>query len=143
MRRGLSGQLSDDDLAWSSEGIGAVSSDVPTPAFYDGDFFILSDVRKSLSRVMPATGEVKWTIDTPGRAKYEASPLAADGKIYLVDFQGEVAVIDAKTGKVINEIEMDEPKKGEVVRSSVVAAHGQLFIRTASALYAIGVRRSE
>ena len=47
-----------------------------------------------------ATGEVKWTIDVPGRAKYEASPLAVDGKIYVIDFQGEVAVIDAENEAV-------------------------------------------
>ncbi len=138
VKNGLSGTLTDHDLAWTSEGIGEVTSDVPTPAFYDGDFFILSDVRKSLSRVAAATGEVKWTIPTPGRAKYEASPLAADGKIYLVNFQGEVDVIDAATGDVINTVEMDDPQNREVVRSSVVAAHGQLFIRTTRELYCVG-----
>ena len=66
VKNGLSGLLTDDDLAWTSEGIGEVTSDVPTPAFYDGDFFILSDVRKSLSRVAAGTGEVKWTIPTAG-----------------------------------------------------------------------------
>lgn len=138
VKQGLSGKLSDDDLAWSSTGIRDVTADVPTPAFYDGDFFILSDVRKSLSRVAAATGEVKWTIKTPGRAKYEASPLAADGKIYIVDFQGQVDVIDAKNGDVINSIVMDEPEGREVVRSSVAAAHGQLFIRTTRHLYCVG-----
>ncbi len=138
VKQGLSGHLSDDDLAWSSDEIRDVTADVPTPAFYDGDFFILSDVRKSLSRVAAATGEVKWTIETPGRAKYEASPLAADGKIYLINFQGQVDVIDAKNGNVINSIEMDDPEGREVVRSSVVAAHGQLFIRTTRNLYCVG-----
>ncbi len=134
---GLSGQLSDGDLAWSSEGVGEVSSDVPTPAYYDGDFFVLNDLRRVLSRVAAATGEVKWTVDTPGGAKYEASPLAADGKVYLVNFQGEVSVIDARTGDLINTIEMDDPQGREVVRSSIAAAHGQLFIRTTRELYCV------
>jgi outer membrane protein assembly factor BamB len=137
-KTGLAGQLSDNELAWTSEGIRDVTSDVPTPAFYDGDFFILSDVRQSLSRVEAATGEVKWTISTPGRAKYEASPLAADGKIYLVNFQGQVDVIDAQSGDVINSISMDDPQGREVVRSSVVASQGQLFIRTTRHLYCVG-----
>jgi outer membrane protein assembly factor BamB len=138
LKNGLSGQLGDDDLAWVSTEVRTVNSDVPTPAFYEGDFFILSDLGKSLSRVAAATGNVKWTISTPGRAKYEASPLAADGKIYIVNFQGEVDVIDAKTGCVINSIEMDDPQNREVVRSSVVAAQGQLFIRTTRDLYCVG-----
>ena len=29
----------------------------------------------------------------PGRAKYEASPLAADGRIYLINFDGQVAIM--------------------------------------------------
>ena len=138
VKQGLSGQLSDDDLAWSSAEIRDVTADVPTPAFYEGDFFILSDVRKSLSRVASHSGEVKWTIETPGRAKYEASPLAADGKIYLINFQGQVDVIDAKSGDVIHSIEMDDPEGREVVRSSVVASQGQLFIRTTRNLYCVG-----
>jgi outer membrane protein assembly factor BamB len=76
--------LDDSAIAWNSKDVRQVSSDVPTPAFYDGDFFVLSDLQGKLSRVEPKTGKVKWTINTPGDSKYEASPLAADGKIYLI-----------------------------------------------------------
>jgi len=88
--------------------------------------------------VVPRTGEVKWTIPTPGRAKYEASPLAADGKIYIVNFDGDVIIVNAVDGKILNEISMDDPQNGEVVRSSISAAHGQLFIRTTRNLYCVG-----
>jgi len=126
-------------VAWVSRDIAdEVSSDVPTPAYYDGDFFVLSDLRKYLSRVEPQTGNVKWSIRTPGRAKYEASPLAADGKIYIISHGGEAAVINAADGKILNEAKMDDPSGGEVVRASIVAAHGQLFIRTTRKLYCIG-----
>jgi outer membrane protein assembly factor BamB len=125
-------------VAWVSRDEKAVSADVPTPAFYDGDFFVLSDVRKCLSRVEPRTGNVKWTVPTPGHAKYEASPLAADGRLYLVNFQGEVAVIGADRGKLLRVIPMDEPAGGEVVRASISAAHGQLFLRTTRKLYCVG-----
>ncbi len=138
IKAGGTGALDDSALAWISRESSDVSSDVPTPAFYDGDFFVLSDVRKCLSRVEPRTGKVKWTVPTPGRAKYEASPLAADGKIYLIDFNGQVAVIDAMGGKVLRLIPMDEPTGGEVVRSSIIAADDRLFIRTTRKLYCIG-----
>jgi outer membrane protein assembly factor BamB len=138
VKAGGAGELDDGALAWVSRQSKAVSSDVPTPAFYDGDFFVLSDVRKSLSRVEPRTGKVKWTVPTPSRAKYEASPLAADGKIYIVDFNGQVAVIDAPSGKVLRTIPMDKPTGGEVVRSSIAAADGRLYIRTTRNLYCIG-----
>ena len=138
VKAGGSGLLDDDSIAWASREVREVTSDVPTPAYYDGDFFVLSDVRKALSRVEPRSGKVKWTIDTPGRAKYEASPTAADGKIYIIDFDGEVAVIDAADGRVLNTISMDEPARGEVVRASVATAGGQLFIRTTRRLYCVG-----
>lgn len=133
------GVLDESAIAWTSRDEEKVSSDVPTPAYYDGDFFVLSDLRKHLSRVEPRTGKVKWAIPTPGRAKYEASPLAADGKIYIINHDGEAAVIDAANGNVLKVIPMDQPSGGEVVRASISAAHGQLFIRTTRRLYCVGL----
>jgi outer membrane protein assembly factor BamB len=91
--------------------------------------------------VEPRTGKVKWTVPTPGRVKYEASPLAADGKIYIINFDGQVAVISPASGEVLEVIPMDEPTDGEVVRSSISAAHGQLFIRVTRRLYCVGEGR--
>ncbi|NQU22835.1 MAG: PQQ-like beta-propeller repeat protein [Candidatus Nealsonbacteria bacterium] len=138
VKAGGTGLLDDSALAWVSRDAREISADVPTPAFYDGDFFVLSDVRKCLSRVEPLTGKVKWTIDTPAREKYEASPTAADGKIYIINFEGQVAVVDADDGKILKEISMDEPTNGEVVRSTISVADSQLFIRTTRKLYCIG-----
>ncbi len=138
VKAGGSGVLDDSALAWVSDEVREVSSDVPTPAFYDGDFFVLSDVRKCLSRVEPRTGKVKWTVATPGRDKYEASPLAADGKIYVINHGGQAAAIDAADGRLLHSVSMDDPSGGEVVRASIVAAHGQLFIRTTRRLYCVG-----
>jgi len=132
------GVYDDSAIAWVSRDVKEVSSDVPTPAYYDGDFFVLSDLRKYLSRVEPQTGKVKWSIETPGSRKYEASPLAADGKIYLIDHSGEVAIVDAADGAVIKRIEMDKPSGQTAVRASIVAADGQLFIRTTQRLYCVG-----
>ncbi len=133
------GDLGDAGRVWTSDSRNRnpVSSDVPTPAFYDGDFFVLSDVNKQLSRVEAKTGKIKWAITTPGRSKYEASPLAADGKLYVINFDGEVSVVDAKDGAIINTIAMEPDSKG-FIRSSVIAAQGQLFVRTDTKLYCIG-----
>jgi outer membrane protein assembly factor BamB len=138
VKAGGTGLLDDRAIAWASRELREISADVPTPAYYDGDFFVLSDVRKCLSRVEPRTGEVKWTVPTPGRVKYEASPLAADGRIYIINFDGQVAVISAASGEVLEVIPMDEPADGEVVRASISAAHGQLFIRVTRKLYCVG-----
>ncbi|MCK5643637.1 MAG: alpha/beta hydrolase fold domain-containing protein, partial [Gammaproteobacteria bacterium] len=125
-------------VEWVSTEERDLTSDVPTPAFYDGDFFILSDLRDYLSRAEPATGKVKWSIETPGSAKYEASPLAADGKLYLINHDGEVTVVDAEDGRIISTIAMDKPTNENPVRASISAAYGQLFIRMTSRLYCVG-----
>jgi outer membrane protein assembly factor BamB len=138
VRLGGSGDLDDRAVAWASREAKDVTSEVPSPAYYDGDFFVLSDSRPSLSRVAPRDGKVKWTVPTPGQAKYEASPLAADGRVFLINFDGQVAIFRADNGELLRTIPMDEPAGGEVVRASIAAAHGQLYIRTTRKLYCVG-----
>ncbi len=133
------GTLGDEAIAWvSRDQVREITADVPTPAFYKGDFFLLNDLRKHLSRLNPDTGKIKWTIRTPGKAIYRASPLVADGKIYIIDHAGEVAVINAENGKILHTVSMDDPSGRDVVRASISAAYGHLFIRTTNTLYCIG-----
>jgi outer membrane protein assembly factor BamB len=115
-----------------------VSSDVPTPAYYDGDFFVLNKARKTLSRVHPKTGEVKWTTPRIGSSDFEASPTAADGKVYLINFDGEVTVVDAGDGNILNTVPMEPDQEKGRVRSSIVVSNGQLLVRTNSYLFCIG-----
>jgi outer membrane protein assembly factor BamB len=136
VKAGGSGNLGEAGLHWVSSDR-AVSSDVPTPLFYQGDFFVLSDVSRALSRVEPKTGKVKWSIETPGRSKFETSPTGADGKIYFMSFAGEVVVVNAEDGKILHTVAMGEPGD-DMTRSTVVASHGQLFIRTNARLFCVG-----
>ncbi len=137
VKLGGNGKLTDGALAWVSKEERHLSSDVPTPAYAYGDFFILSDVRGALSRVEPKTGKIKWTLELPGRSKFEASPLVADGKIYLMNFAAEVVVVDAANGTIKNTISMGD-RGDNMTRSMITAAHGNLFIRTNSKLYCVG-----
>jgi outer membrane protein assembly factor BamB len=57
-----------------------------------------------------------------------ASPTGADDKLYLMNLNGDVFVVDAATGKLLGENQMDE--EGSEIRSSIAVAHGNLFIRT-------------
>ncbi len=137
VKLGGNGVLPDSAIAWQSTKPSPITSDVPTPLFYQGDFFILSDGAKALSRVEPATGKVKWTMSTPGIKKYEASPTGADGKIYLMNFAGDVVVVDAANGNVLLNTPMGETGDNET-RSEISVSHGQLFIRTNSKLFCVG-----
>ncbi|MBI5774762.1 MAG: PQQ-binding-like beta-propeller repeat protein [Verrucomicrobia bacterium] len=138
VKLGGNGALPASAVAWKSAKPSPVTSDVPTPAFYQGDFFVLSDGAKSLSRVAP-NGAVKWTISTPGIKKYESSPLANDGKIYLMNFAGDVVVVSAADGKIVHQTVMGEPGD-DATRSTLVAAQGHLFIRTNKKLFCIGAK---
>jgi outer membrane protein assembly factor BamB len=136
IKRGGSGVVDASFVAWNTREEKKVTSDVPTPAYYEGDFFIMSDLSKFLSRVTPA-GDIVWSVKAPGLAKYEASPLAADGKIYLMNFDGDVVIFNAKDGAVLKEIAMKATKEAPV-RSSVVAVDGQIYLRTNRKLYCVG-----
>jgi len=135
IKAGGNGVLNDSALAWKSNER-EVSSDVPTPLFYDGDFFILSDGRKNISRVEPANGNVKWTVALPGRRKFEASPTGADGKIYVMNFGGDVLVVDAANGAIVSTIPMGD-EGDDQIRSAIAVSGGQLFIRTNHKLYSV------
>lgn len=136
IKAGGNGVLNDSAIAWKTDQKREVSSDVPTPLFFDGDFFVLSDVRKNLSRVEPASGNVKWTVPLPGRAKFEASPAGADGKVYLMNFGGEVVVVDAAKGEILATVAMGD-EGDDMTRSSMVVSDGQLFIRTNHKLHCV------
>lgn len=135
-KAGGSGNLGTAGLVWSSEERSEVTSDVPTPLFYRGKFYILSDLRRSISCVEPATGKVLWTTALPGRQMCWASPTGADGKVYLMNLNGEVFILNAADGKLLAQIPMAEGESE--IRSTIAVAHGNLFIRTNTRLYCIG-----
>jgi len=137
VKTGGSGILPESFVAWKSDPSSGVTSDVPTPLFYMDDFFILSDLKKTLARVEPATGKIKWSIKTPGNAKYEASPTGADGRIFLMNFKGDVVIADAQRGEVLQNIQMGDPGDDQI-RSTIAVSQGQLFIRTNRRLYCVG-----
>ena len=136
-KAGAKGTLSETDIAWKGDPQQGITSDVPTPLFYDGDFFVLSDNKRMLSRVEPKTGKIKWSLETPGRSKYEASPAGADGKIYFMNFKGDVVVADAEKGQILHTVSMGETGD-DMTRSSIAIASGQIFIRTNQKLFCAG-----
>jgi len=92
-------------------------------------------------RVSPADGKVKWAVELPGRKRFEASPTVVEGRIYTMDFGGNVVIVDANKGEVINTIAMGEAND-DMIRSSIPVAYGQVFIRTNSKLFCVGKESS-
>jgi outer membrane protein assembly factor BamB len=141
VKAGLTGQLGEKDLAWTSSpdtNSEHVSSDVSTPLFYKGRFYVLNSDRKSVACVEPRSGKLLWEHRVEGGAKIEASPTAGDGKIYFQDFRATVTILAAgDEPKVIFSGSMAESEEKDV-RSSIALSDGELFIRTNRALYCIG-----
>ena len=139
---GGKGTLSDDAVAWSSPDR-EITSDVPTPAFYEGRFYVVNDRRGMLLCVNPANGKVVWKgkLQGTGRitSKFEASPTIADGHAYMINHKGEVIVCQAggKEFKQVHAVAMAQ-RDDNNVRSAVAISQGNLFIRTGSELFCIG-----
>ncbi len=140
VKLGGSGRLADSDLAWISEDE-AVSSDVSTPLFYGGHFYILHSDRKSISKVEPSSGDVVWTGDLDCQGKVEASPTAADGKIFCISHHGETRVVGTGDAfEILARAEMGPGRNGRV-RSSITPTDGAILIRTDERLFCIGSPR--
>ena len=107
---------------------------VPSTLLYRGVLYMVNDSGILIS-LDPATGNVikqgrlKGAID-----KYFASPIGADGKVWLVSQDGTVSVVSAKPDwETIQVNTLDDE-----VFATPVPADGELFVRTRSALYAFG-----
>jgi outer membrane protein assembly factor BamB len=69
-------------------------------------------------------------IDSPGA--YFASPVAADGRLYVASYQGEVTVIKAGDSLEV----LAHNKLGEPIMASPAIADQTLYIRSAKTLWA-------
>lgn len=127
-------------LAWKSEGRrNPVSTDVPTPLFYEGSFFVLGDLTRTLSRVAPATGTVAWTVELPSKEIWRASPTGADGRIFCIDHTGLVAVFAPSDGRLLHQVSMASEDEGpDEICASITPAQGALFIRTNTRVTCVG-----
>ena len=137
IKLGGKGLLGDSAIAWKSQDR-QVSSDVSTPLFYKGHFYVLNSDKKTMACVEPSTGKVLWNGSLESRAKIEASPTGADGKIYVMNFRGDVFVLGTGDAfEVLATAAMGDEGDNNI-RSSIAVSQGELFIRTVSKLYCIG-----
>jgi outer membrane protein assembly factor BamB len=141
-KAGATGTVSLDDTVWISSkdhGTEDVSSDVSTPLFYKGRFYVVNSDRKSVCCVEPKSGKLLWEHRVEGGTKIESSPVAGAGHIYFQDMRANLTIMDAADQpKVVFSGPMGEGTEQKDVRSSIALADGRLYIRTASHLYCIG-----
>jgi outer membrane protein assembly factor BamB len=128
IRPGGKGDISATHVAWRvPSGAPYISSLV----LYDGLIYLTGDVGV-LTVADAKTGERVYQERIGG--VYTASPVAGDGKVYLVSEDGETLVLAA--GRAPKILERNKLTARQLASPAV--AGGRLFIRSDDALYAIG-----
>ena len=124
------GDITETGAIWRFEDI---RRSISTVAVADGLLYI-ADFSGYFHCLDAETGELYWTHDV--FAAVWASPLVADGKVYLGDEDGDVVIMaHSKEKQVLAEMNM-----GGAVYGTVVPAHGTLFLNNRSQLFAIAAR---
>ncbi len=132
LRAGGTGDVTSSHLAWQWDAAGG--PDVPTPAC-DGTYFYMVEDRGMVTCLDAKTGEVIWGPEHTARGTVSASPLLADGKLYITNEDGVTTVLAA--GPEFKVLAANEVP-GVYVLSSFGVSGNQLFLRTATHLYCIG-----
>jgi outer membrane protein assembly factor BamB len=128
IKPGGKGDIATTNVAWKiTSGAPYISSLV----YYEGLIYMAGDVGV-LTVVDAKTGERVYQDRVGG--VYTASPVAGDGKVYLLSEDGETIVIAA--GRTPRILERNKLSARQLASPAV--AGGRLFIRSDDALYAIG-----
>ena len=131
LKPGGRGDVTESHKLWSFDR----GPDVPTPVSDGKLLYVVGD-----SGVVHAldlkTGEAVYGPERLRPGTYSASPVLADGRIYVTNEDGVTSVFTAgPTFEILAENEVNE-----YTLSSVAVSNGQIFLRTAGHLYAIGAR---
>jgi outer membrane protein assembly factor BamB len=109
---------------------------IPAPLIYKGVMYLMKE-GGIVSSLDPASGQVLKQGRTPDALEeYYASPVAADGKIFMVSASGKVTVLKADAQWEI----LATNDLGEEVWATPAIAGSNLYIRTRNALYSFGHR---
>lgn len=131
VRFGGKGDLTATNVTWTMK---KGYPNIPAPLVYRGVMYLMKE-GGILSTVNPSSGEVLKMGRTPeALEEYYASPVAADGKVFVVSASGKVSVVKADAQWEI--LKMND--LGEEVWATPAIAGNNLFIRTKNALYSFG-----
>jgi len=129
-----SGQKSSDAVVWSMTGRGSY---MPSPLAYNGTLYILNNNGLFDAYNLKTGAEVYRQRLANVGSGFSASPIAADGKIYLSSEDGDILVITA--GEKFNQIATNS--MGELLMATPALSEGVMYVRSATSLFAIGQKR--
>jgi outer membrane protein assembly factor BamB len=110
---------------------------MPTPLAYNGILYVLAN-NGVLDTYDVATGQDIYRQRLPNVGSgFSASPVAADGKIYLSNEDGEMLVIAAgREFKLIATNSM-----GELLMATPALSDGVMYVKTVGGVFAVGRRK--
>ena len=128
------GKTSNESVLWSKTGRGSY---MPTPLIYKGVLYVLSN-NGLFDAYDLKTGEelYRQRLPTVGSG-FSASPVAADGKIYLSNEDGEMLVVNA--GPKFAHLTTNS--MGELLMATPAISEGVMYVRSSSSLFAIGRKK--
>jgi outer membrane protein assembly factor BamB len=132
VKSGGKGALSENQLAWKqTRGLPYV----PSPLLYEGRVYIVRD-GGMISSYDAKSGQTHYQQERLGAiGNYYASPVAADGRIYVASLNGRVTVLAAggETPKVLHQADF-----GERISATPALVGKSIYLRTPTALFAFG-----
>ncbi|HEX6182402.1 MAG TPA: PQQ-binding-like beta-propeller repeat protein, partial [Pyrinomonadaceae bacterium] len=128
------GQSKSESVVWSKTGRGSY---MPTPLVYQGILYVLSN-NGLLDAYDLRTGEEVYRQRLPlVGSGFSASPVAADGKLYLSNEDGEMLVVAA--GKNFSHVATNS--MGELLMATPALSDGVMYVRSSAGLFAVGRKR--
>ena len=132
IRLGGEGNMTEQNMVWQYR---KSVPQLPSPLLYQNVLYMINDggiatsfrpqrVAKCLKQ-----GRLKGAVD-----QYYASPVAADGKVYMTSRRGKVSVLS--TDGQLEVLQVND--LGEQCYATPAIADGRLYIRTVESLYCFG-----
>jgi outer membrane protein assembly factor BamB len=133
IRPGGHGDATATHIAWR---VPNVAGYVPSPLLYNDRLYVIRE-GGLLSCFEAATGKLLNRQRLAGSGNYYASPIAADGRIYLISEKGAVTVLtDDAEPKVLSRSALDER-----CRATPAISDRQIYVRTENNLFCFGKER--
>ncbi|MBI3876569.1 MAG: PQQ-binding-like beta-propeller repeat protein [Verrucomicrobia bacterium] len=132
VKPGGKGELSEDKVAWKqTRGLPYV----PSPLYYQGRIYLIRDggMASCFDAKMGKVFYQQERLNAIG--SYYASPVAADGHIYVASLNGKVTVLQSggDAPKILHQAEF-----GERILATPALVEKKLYLRTPTALFAFG-----
>jgi len=136
IRPGGHGDITQTHVAWkATRGLPYV----PSPLLYQGRIYMVRD-GGMLSCLDARTGQAFYTqerVDAAG--SYYASPIAADGRVYVCSLPGKLTIVKAGSEKPEDKLEiLHQADFGERIFATPAVSGPNLYLRTQTKLYAFG-----